>query len=77
MLLCVALIAVAAFMKYVLGIGIDERYHHLFWLESIAIVAFGVSWITKVQGIAVRLVRRAFFTETEDNKVEISEKEQG
>lgn len=77
MLLCVAFIAVAAFMEYALGIGIDERYHHLFWLESIAIVAFGVSWITKVQGIAVRLVRRAFFAETEDNKMEISEKEQG
>ncbi len=75
MLSCVALIIIAAFLKYALGIGFDERYHHLFWLESIAIVAFGVSWITKVEGIAVRLIRRMLFTQTNENDTDTSEEE--
>jgi hypothetical protein len=24
-----------------------ESYHHVFWLESLALIAFGVSWLTK------------------------------
>jgi hypothetical protein len=43
MLACIALIAVGKL------IGVSDRTSYMFWLESIAVVAFGFSWLTKAQ----------------------------
>ncbi|MBI5280248.1 MAG: DUF998 domain-containing protein [Candidatus Solibacter usitatus] len=48
MLACLALIAVLAALPD--GAPI-KRIHPVFWLESLAIVAFGVSWLTKGEAI--------------------------
>lgn len=48
MLACIALIAVAALPPIK---AMVERFAPRFWLEGIAIVAFGVSWLTKGEAI--------------------------
>jgi hypothetical protein len=48
MLACIALIAVAALPPIK---AMVERFEPRFWLESIAIVAFGISWLTKGEAI--------------------------
>jgi hypothetical protein len=48
MLACIALIAVAALPPIR---AMVERFEPRFWLEAIAIVAFGVSWLTKGEAI--------------------------
>jgi hypothetical protein len=48
MLACIALIAVAALPPIR---AMVERFAPRFWLEAIAIVAFGVSWLTKGEAI--------------------------
>jgi hypothetical protein len=48
MLACIALIAVAALPPIK---SLVERFEPRFWLESIAIVAFGISWLTKGEAI--------------------------
>jgi hypothetical protein len=47
-LACIALIVVATFMP---GDANMKKLGVVFWLESIAIVAFGVSWFTKGEAI--------------------------
>ena len=46
MIVCIAGIAVASFL---LNPEISEKYHLVFWLETIALVSFGFSWITKAE----------------------------
>jgi hypothetical protein len=48
MLACIVLIVVAALPPIK---AIVERLEPRFWLEAIAIVAFGVSWLTKGEAI--------------------------
>ena len=50
MLACIALIAVAALPPIK---AMVEQLAPRFWLEAIAIVAFGVSWLTKGEAIAI------------------------
>ena len=50
MLACIALIAVAALPPIK---AMVEQFAPRFWLEAIAIVAFGVSWLTKGEAIAI------------------------
>jgi len=45
MIICVAGIAVCSFLLE----KISAKYHLVFWLESIALVSFGFSWITKAE----------------------------
>ena len=45
MIICIAGIAVGQFFLEELS----NRYHLVFWLESIALVSFGFSWITKAE----------------------------
>ena len=47
-LACIALIAVG---KLLAGEAFEARTHFVFWLESVAVVAFGVSWLTKAQTV--------------------------
>jgi hypothetical protein len=47
-LVCIALIAVLAFVE---SDALVKRIRPIFWLESAAIVAFGVSWLTKGEAI--------------------------
>jgi hypothetical protein len=48
MLVCMGLIAVLSLIP---GDVPVKRLRPVFWLESLAIVAFGVSWLTKGQAI--------------------------
>jgi hypothetical protein len=50
MVLCLVLIAVEAFLPMGLRESID-RLDPKFWLESVAVVAFGISWLTKGEAI--------------------------
>ena len=45
-LVCIALIAAG---KLTLGEPFEARTRFVFWLESVAVVAFGVSWLTKAE----------------------------
>jgi hypothetical protein len=45
-LVCIALIAVG---KFGLGEPFEARTRFVFWLESVAVVAFGFSWLTKAE----------------------------
>lgn len=45
---CVAAILV---LRWVLGADVMARHHIVFWLEAIALLAFGCSWLTKGQAI--------------------------
>lgn len=50
MALCILLIATNyVLQKY--GVSALQRYHPVFWLEAIAIEAFGISWLTKGEAI--------------------------
>jgi hypothetical protein len=53
MLLCIVLIAIYYRLPDELASPI-EGYKPVFWLESIAVVAFGISWLTK--GEAIRML---------------------
>lgn len=43
----VATIVLLAILAILPSGTIGDGFHHVFWLESIAVVAFGVSWLTK------------------------------
>ncbi len=47
-LICVVLIGIQYLF---LHLGMLTELHYVFWLESLAIVAFGVSWFVKGEGI--------------------------
>lgn len=47
MLFCVAAIAVA---KLILGEAAERSTSYVFWFEALAVIAFGVSWLTKGKG---------------------------
>jgi len=49
MLVCIALVPLIKFLPQ-LG-GAIAKYDPVFWLEAIAIVAFGISWLTKGEAI--------------------------
>ena len=50
MIACIVLIVVYYFLPEDIA-SIIEAYQPVFWLESIAIIAFGISWLTKGQAI--------------------------
>lgn len=50
MVVCIALIALYKYPQPGMP-AIPESYHPVFWLETIAVVAFGISWCTKGQAI--------------------------
>ncbi|MDP4262933.1 MAG: DUF998 domain-containing protein [Bacteroidota bacterium] len=51
MILCIAGIAVSSFL---LDDKLTSKYHLVFWFESIALVSFGFSWITKAEFLFLR-----------------------
>ncbi len=51
MLVCLLLIGIYSFFPDNLRSQLDAAYHPEFWLESIAVVAFGVCWLVKGQAI--------------------------
>lgn len=50
MVVCILLIAVYAFLPDSIATSL-EGYKPVFWLESLAVVAFGFSWLTKGEAI--------------------------
>ncbi len=50
MAICIAMAALHALLL-TLGVTTLDFYSLLFWLESIAIIAFGISWLTKGEAI--------------------------
>ena len=45
MIICIVGIAICSFLLET----VSAKYHLVFWLESIALVSFGFSWITKAE----------------------------
>ena len=45
MIVCIAGITICSFLLQELS----AKYHLVFWLETIALIAFGFSWITKAE----------------------------
>jgi len=50
MSLCIVLIVIYYFLPDVVASAI-EGYKPVFWLEATAVVAFGISWLTKGEAI--------------------------
>ena len=50
MILCILLIAIYSLLPNGMAMSL-KAYHPVFWLEAIAVVAFGISWLTKGEAI--------------------------
>ncbi len=50
MAVCIVLMAVYSLLPYAMA-SLLEAYRPVFWLESMAVVAFGISWFTKGEAI--------------------------
>ena len=50
MVICILLIAIYSFLPKTME-SLLEEYQPVFWLEAVAIVAFGISWLTKGEAI--------------------------
>ena len=48
--ICILLVAVYYFLPDTIA-SILEGYKHVYWMETLAILAFGISWLTKGQAI--------------------------
>jgi len=46
MIICIVTIAVSEFL---LSNDVRNRLHPVFWMESLALFAFGFSWVTKAE----------------------------
>lgn len=51
MILCILGIAVSF---YLLDDSISKKYHLVYWFESLALVSFGISWITKSESFYLK-----------------------
>ncbi len=51
MLICILLIFIYSFLPENLKSQLDAAFHPEFWLETIAVVAFGICWLVKGQAI--------------------------
>jgi len=51
MILCVAAIAISLLL---LDDSVSQEYHLVYWFESIALVSFGISWITKSESFFLK-----------------------
>ncbi|MFI5134188.1 MAG: DUF998 domain-containing protein [Chitinophagales bacterium] len=51
MILCIAAIAVSLLF---LDGSVTEKYHLVYWFESLALVSFGISWITKSESFYLK-----------------------
>ena len=51
MILCIVAIAISFFL---LESSVTEKYKLVFWFESIALVSFGISWITKSESFYLK-----------------------
>ena len=51
MILCIIAIAICFFL---LDDSVTEKYKLVFWFESIALVSFGISWITKSESFYLK-----------------------
>ena len=47
---CILLMTIYTFLPETAAASL-KAYHPIFWLETVAILAFGVSWITKGEAI--------------------------
>jgi L-asparagine transporter-like permease len=55
MILCILGIAVSF---YLLEDSVSKQYHLVYWFESLALVSFGISWITKSESFYLRDKKR-------------------
>lgn len=51
MIVCIAAIA---FSLLVLDTSVSAKYKLVYWFESIALVSFGISWITKSESFYLK-----------------------
>ena len=51
MILCILAIAVSLLL---LDASVSQEYHLVYWFESIALVSFGISWITKSESFYLK-----------------------
>ena len=50
-ILCIVAIAISLLM---LDDSVTQKYHLVYWFESVALVAFGISWITKSESFFLK-----------------------
>ena len=48
--ICILLIAIYSFLPSRMA-SLLEEYEPVFWLEALAVLAFGISWLTKGEAI--------------------------
>ena len=71
MILCIVLAGIAFVLPYISEIEYDENSRHLFYFESIAIIAFGYSWLRKVKSIYDQEGRESDSEEERDDEVQL------